>query len=390
MYHSSSSVSTDPPLFNLSLAPPSFGDDDDGYLNDEAPEMPPDSPPSPAPSTSSSSAESSSASPSPSPPPVESLRRSLRTTRGVPPVRYLDYMALSVDPIFAPTRYSQAKGNPDWDNSMTEEIYALHANHTWDMVPRPPLSVPVIGSRWVYTIKVRPDGSIERFKSRVVAQGFCQEYGIDFEETFAPVAKMVTVRALLTVASIRGWPLFQLDVKNAFLHGELKETVYMEPPPGYTFGEPGQVCLLRRSLYGLKQAPRAWFDKFHSTILALGFEQSLNDPSMFTRSSSRGLVVLLLYVDDMIVTGDDALGIAELTKGLHASFSLKELGYVSYFLGLEVKRSSAGILLCQRKYIDDLLASSRFGECSAVSTPMELGLKLGSESGDLQQQLINS
>ncbi|CAL1403433.1 unnamed protein product [Linum trigynum] len=133
----------------------------------------------------------------------------------------------------------------------------------------------------------------------MVAQGFTLEYGNDLTETFAPVAKMVTVHSLLAVASLRSWPLYQLDVKNAFLHGDLQETVYMECPPDYALGSPDKVCLLRRSFYGLKQAPRAWFRKFQHTVLELGFQQSLNDLSLFTRRTSRGLVVLILYVDDM-------------------------------------------------------------------------------------------
>ncbi|CAL1399701.1 unnamed protein product [Linum trigynum] len=363
----------------MSLPPPTFAkdDEDDAALDIQDPPLSPDSPPTATSKVSISSDDDIS------PPPADLPRRSLCTTRGVPPIRYQDYMAYSVDPIPIPTKFSQATGDPNWDRAMDVEFEALEENHTWDLVPRPPPTVPVIGSRWVYNLKFLPDGSLERFKARVVAQGVCQEYGIDFEETFAPVAKMLTVRSLLAVASMRGWPLFQLDVKNAFLHGELKETVYMERPPGYTRGTPDQVCLLRRSLYGLKQAPRAWFDKFHSTILTLGFQQSLNDPSLFTRHTGAGLVVLLIYVDDMIITGDDSAGITALTDGLHASFNLKELGFVDYFLGLEVKRSSAGILLYQTRYVDDLLETARFAECTPVSTPMEMNLKLGRESGDL-------
>ncbi|CAL1382351.1 unnamed protein product [Linum trigynum] len=219
---------------------------------------------------------------------------------------------------------------------MTDEIGALLANQTWVIVPCP-IDHPVVGSRWVYALKFLPDGTLERHKARVVAQGFSQEFGVDFDETFAPVAKMVSVRTLLAVASVRRWPLYQLDVKNAFLHGDLKETVYMELPPGYCpqTDIPDPVCLLQCSLYGLKQAPRAWFDKFHSTLLSLGFRQSQNDPSLFTRRSER------------------------------------------------VQGSSAGILLGQKKYIADLLDSTRFSDCVPVSTPMELNVKLGRETGDL-------
>ncbi|CAL1392560.1 unnamed protein product [Linum trigynum] len=410
-YESSSSESVS--LLFSSTHLPSFGDDIDYDGAELPPDMPPPSPtstlpmdsapPSPTSSSSSStlptvsspavtaSASSSSAPGSASPsssatshqPPPAATRHSRRANFGQPPARFGDFVAHAVAFIPIPTRYSQAKGNPDWDNAMTEEFNALDANHTWTIVDRPPPGVPVVGCRWLYNLKFHPDGSLERHKARVVAQGFTQEYGIDFDETFAPVAKMQTVRTLLAVAALRNWPLYQLDIKNAFLHGDLKEVVYMEIPPGYPSGSPDQVCLLHRSLYGLKQAPRAWFEKFQYTILSFGFQQSQNDPSLFTQSTSRGRVVLLIYVDDMIVTGDDDIGIAQLKANLRAAFSLKDLGSLSYFLGIEVHRSNRGILLSQHKYVNDLLEEHRFADCMPVRTPIELNLKLGKESGEL-------
>ncbi|KAK1602478.1 hypothetical protein QYE76_037333 [Lolium multiflorum] len=131
-----------------------------------------------------------------------------------------------------------------------------------------------------------------------------REHGRDYDETFAPVAHMTTVRTLLAVASVRRWSVSQLDVQNAFLNGELSEEVYMQPPPGYSVPD-GMVCRLRRSLYGLKQAPRAWFERFASVVTAAGFSPSLHDPALFVHTSPRGRTLLLLYVDDMIITGDD-------------------------------------------------------------------------------------
>ncbi|KAF3652257.1 hypothetical protein FXO38_16188, partial [Capsicum annuum] len=144
---------------------------------------------------------------------------------------------------------------------MNEGLAALEENDTWDMVDRP-TNATIIGSRWVYSVKMKADGSLDRCKARLVAQGYKQEYGIDYEETFAPVAKMTPVRILLALASIRSWKLHQLDVKNAFLHRDLQEVIYMNPPPGYKHSSPNQVCRLKKSLYGLKQAPHSWFEKF--------------------------------------------------------------------------------------------------------------------------------
>ena len=169
----------------------------------------------------------------------------------------------------------------------------------------------MVGCKWIYKIKTRSDGSIERYKTRLVAKGFTQEYGIDYEETFALVARISSVRALLAVAAANKWDLFQMDVKNAFLNGDLSEKVYMQPSPGLSV-ELNKVCHLRRALYGLKQAPRAWFAKFSSTISRLGYMASHYDFAIFLRHTDRGTILLLLYVDNIIITGDDLSGIQEL------------------------------------------------------------------------------
>ena len=164
------------------------------------------------------------------------------------------------------------------------------------------------GSKWIYKIKTRSDGSIVRYKARLVAKGFTQEYGIDYEKTFAPVARISSVRALLTAAAASKWDIFQMDVKNAFLNGNLSEEFYMQPLPGLSV-ESNKVCHLRRALYGLKQAPRAWFVKFSSSISRLGYIASHYDSALFLRRTDKGTILLLLYVDDMIITGDDLNGI---------------------------------------------------------------------------------
>ena len=154
--------------------------------------------------------------------------------------------------VLEPTSYRQAVVHPEWQFAMAEEIAALERTGTWDLVSLPP-GVRPITCKWVYKVKTRSDGSLERHKARLVARGFQQEHGRDYDETFAPVAHMTTIRTLLAVASARHWYVPQLDVKNAFLNGELREEVYMQPPPGYSVPD-GMVCRLRRSLYGLKQA----------------------------------------------------------------------------------------------------------------------------------------
>ena len=166
----------------------------------------------------------------------------------------------------------------------------------------------MVGCKWIYKIKTRSDGSIERYKTRLVAKGFTQEYEIDYEETFASVARISSIRALLAVAAASKLDLFQMDVKNAFLNGDLSEEVYMQPPPSLSI-DSNKVYHLRRALYGLKQAPRVWFAKFSSTISHLGYMASHYDSTLFLRRTDKDTILLLLYVDDMIITSNDLNGI---------------------------------------------------------------------------------
>ncbi|KAL4022729.1 hypothetical protein IC575_016474 [Cucumis melo] len=237
--------------------------------------------------------------------------------------------------------------------------------------------------------------STRRYKARLVAKGYSQEYGIDYEETFAHVARMTSVRSLLAVAAAKQWPLLQMDVKNAFLNGTLSEEVYMKPPPG-TSSPPHKVCLLRRALYGLKQAPRAWFATFSSTITQLGFTSSPHDTALLTRHTPQGIVLLLLYVDDMIITGNDPQAISDLQHYLGQHFEMKDLGSLNYFLGLEVSRRSDEYLLSQAKYASDLLARSEITDSNTASTPLDPNVHLTPYDGvpledvSLYRQLVGS
>jgi hypothetical protein len=217
---------------------------------------------------------------------------------------------------------------------MAEKIAALERTGTWDLVSPSPGVCPIT-CKWVYKIKTRSDGSLERYKALLVARGFQQEQGCDYDETFAPVAHMTTVRTLLAVASICHWFVSQLDVHNIFLNGELREEVYMQPPPGYSISD-GMVCRLQRSLYGLKQAPRTWFERFASVVTAAGFSPSAHDPALFVHISPRGRTLLLLYVDDMIITDDDSEYIAFVKANLRDQFLMTDFGPLRYFLGIEV------------------------------------------------------
>ncbi|GMP88882.1 hypothetical protein CsSME_00040705 [Camellia sinensis var. sinensis] len=226
---------------------------------------------------------------------------------------------------------------------MNEELSALHKTGTWNLVALPS-GKHNVGCRWVYKIKTKADGSVERSKTRLVAKSFASEYGLDYEETFAPVAKMTTVRTLIVVAAVRHWHLSQMDVKNAFLNGDLAEEVFMVPSPRLPHA-PGEVCRLCKALYGFKQAPWAWLEKFSIVVCDLGFRTSDHDSALFLRSTSAGLIILLLYVNDMVISGDNLDGIFALKARLHHHFEMKDLRSLRYFLGIEVTSLPWGYLL---------------------------------------------
>ena len=266
---------------------------------------------------------------------------------------------------------------------MFDEMAALDSNHTWTLVPSPP-GKSIVGCRWVFTVKIGPDGQVDRLKARLVAKGYTQIFGLDYGDTFSPVAKMASVRLFLSMAAMNHWPLYQLDIKNAFLHGDLEEEVYMEQPPGFVAqGESRLVCRLHKSLYGLKQSPRAWFARFSQVIQQFGMVRSEADHSVFYKhSSSNKYIYLVVYVDDIIITGNDYENINNLKQHLFQHFQTKDLGRLRYFLGIEVAQSKAGIAISQRKYALDILKETGMLDCKPIDTPMDPNIKLLPDQGE--------
>uniref|UniRef100_A0A2N9FBM1 Integrase catalytic domain-containing protein n=1 Tax=Fagus sylvatica TaxID=28930 RepID=A0A2N9FBM1_FAGSY len=317
------------------------------------------------------------------------LRKSKRTCTDHPISNFVSFdhlsssfkaFSLSVSSIVVPKSYREALSHPGWRKAMEEEMHALDLNHTWDLVHKP-AGTSIVGCRWVFTVKQNPNGTVDRLKARLVAKGFTQTYGLDYTETFSPVAKLNSIRIIISLAANLDWPLHQLDVKNAFLHGDLNETVYMAQPPGFeSKGE--YVCHLKKSIYGLKQSPRAWFDKFSKAVVSHGMTRSQADHSVFFKKTKTGIVILVVYVDDIVITGSDKEGIQILINHLSSSFLTKYLGKLRYFLGIEVARSKAGISLSQRKYTLDILQDTGYLGSKPVATPMESNLKLMPDEGE--------
>ncbi|CAJ2651427.1 unnamed protein product [Trifolium pratense] len=316
------------------------------------------------------------------------VRKPVRSCTKYPLSNFISYSNLSssfsaftskLSSVEIPKNVQVALEVPKWREAVLEEMKALEKNKTWSVMTLPD-GKKTVGCKWVFTVKYNSDGSIERYKARLVAKGFTQTYGIDYSETFAPVAKLNTVRILLSLAANLDWPLHQLDVKNAFLNGDLEEEVYMDIPPGFEDKFGSNVCKLNKSLYGLKQSPRAWFEKFTYSMKKQGYIQGQADHTLFTKFSQDGkIAVLIVYVDDIVLTGDDIVEMARVKEKLALDFEIKDLGSMRYFLGMEVARSKDGIVVSQQKYILDLLKETGMSGCRPADTPMDPNAKLWEE-----------
>jgi hypothetical protein len=230
--------------------------------------------------------------------------------------------------------------------------------------------------------KFHSDGKLERYKARWAVRGFHQRPGIDFGETFSPVIKPATIRTVLTLVASKQWPAHQLDVSNAFLHGHISERVLCQQPTGFeAHDQPDVICLLLRSLYGLRQAPRAWFTRFVDHALALGILQSKADPSLFIYGHGASMAYLLLYVDDIILSASTTTLLHQIIANLKFAFALKDVGPVSYFLSVDVRRTATGFTLSQAAYAVDLLERVDMANCKPVPTPADTKSKQSTSAG---------
>jgi hypothetical protein len=261
-----------------------------------------------------------------------------------------------------------------------EEYAALLANHTWDLVPCPP-GTNVVTGKWLFCHKLTSDGSLDRYKARWVLRGFTQRPGVDYNETFNLVVKFATVRTVLSLALSRDWAIHQLDVKNAFLHGTLTETVYCSQPTDFVDeARPDLVCRLNRSLYGLKQASWAWYSRFASYLASIGFVEAKSDTSLFIYRRGDDTVFLLLYVDDIVLTASTADLLQRTIVTLQREFAMKDLGAL-HFLGITAERRPQGLFLHQRQYAIDILERAGMSDCKPCSTPDDTQAKLSEDDG---------
>ncbi|MCH80155.1 copia-type polyprotein [Trifolium medium] len=276
-----------------------------------------------------------------------------------------------------PNSYDEASKSQKWRDAMNTEIEAIEKNNTWVLTDLPK-NAKVIGVKWIYKTKLNEKGEVDKYKARLVAKGYAQKYGTDYKEVFAPVARWDTIRSLLAIAAMKNWYVFQLDVKSAFLHGELTETVYVEQPLGYVKqGREDKVYKLHKALYGLKQAPRAWYSKIESYFQKEGFEKCPYEHTLFVKVDKKGnWLIISLYVDDLIFTGNDSEMVQKFKNSMMNTFDMTDLGRMKHFLGIEVTQNDQGIFICQQRYAKEILERFNMDKSNAVSSPIVTGSKL--------------
>jgi hypothetical protein len=265
-----------------------------------------------------------------------------------------------------------------WEAACKEELDSLAENQVWDLCKLPQGRTSV-GSRWVFKKKYDQNGTLSRYKARLVAQGYTQTYGVDYQETFAPVVRFETIRSILAIAVRYDWELFQLDIKTAFLYGKLDEEIFMNQPPGFVDKEkPMEVCRLKRSLYGLKQAPRCWNAVLDEYLTQDGFVLCSEDNGVYKWVEQKLTIILAVYVDDMIVTGNNLECIAKFKDRMKTRFKMSDSGELSYFLGIQVQRDRAKkkLHLNQERYIHEILERYRMTDCNPTGTPFEISVRL--------------
>ncbi|KAL8104724.1 hypothetical protein AgCh_028795 [Apium graveolens] len=275
-----------------------------------------------------------------------------------------------------PLNYTEVVGEKEWEMVMKNEIKAIEKNRTWKLVELPPDSKS-IGLKWVFKLKWDVNRNITKHKARLVSKGYVQKKGVDFEEVFTPVTRLETVRLLLALAARNGWEVHYLDVKSAFMNGELEETVYLSQPEGFVVeGKTHLVYQLIKAFYGLRQAPRTWYTKLSEFLERLGFEKCPCEHAVYTGRDGGEVLVIAVYVNDILVTGTHFSNIKKFKCQMGKEFEMTDLGKLYYYLGIEVMQSSEGIILKQAGYASKLLEKFGMNDCNAVKYSMEVKVQI--------------
>ena len=275
-----------------------------------------------------------------------------------------------------PKNVKEALTDENWIEAMQEELEQFLRNKVWNLVPRP-MNTNIIGTKWIFKNKSNEFGTIIRNKARLVAQGYTQVEGIDFDETFAPVARLESIRLLLSIACLIGFRLFQMDVKSAFLNGVLNEEVYVEQPKGFEDPHaPNHVYKLDKALYGLKQAPRAWYEKLTNFLVSHGYKRGGVDQTLFIKNVDSHIIIAQIYVDDIIFGSTSESEVKIFVDQMKSEFEMSMVGELTFFLGLQVKQMEEGTFVSQSKYAKNLVKKFGLESSKTAKTPMSTTTKL--------------
>ncbi|GJY67871.1 zinc finger, CCHC-type containing protein [Tanacetum coccineum] len=285
-----------------------------------------------------------------------------------------------------PKTFDEAMKSQDvafWKEAINDEMDSIMGNNTWVLADLPP------GCKWIFKRKLKVDGTIKKFKARLVIQGFKQKSGIDYFDTYALVARISTIRLLIAMASIHNLIIHQMDVKTTFLNGDLDEEVYMNQPQGFIMpGNENKVCKLIKSLFGLKQAPKQWHQKFDEVVLSNSYLLNQADKCVYSKFDEIGKeVIICLYVDDMLIFGTDQVQVDLTKEFLSSRFSMKDMGEADVILGIRIKHESNGIAISQSHYFEKVLKKFNYLDCTPVNTPMDTSEKLMPNIGQAVSQL---
>ncbi|KAJ9539132.1 hypothetical protein OSB04_031865 [Centaurea solstitialis] len=281
---------------------------------------------------------------------------------------------------FEPSDVWQALTDPDWVIAMQDELAEFERNKVWRLVKRP-WGKTIIGLKWILRNKTDENNLIIRNKARLVAKGYRQQEGIDYDETYAPVARIEAIRIFLAYAAHKNMTVYQMDVKCAFLNGVLQEEVYVEQPEGFVDSRfPNHVYILGKALYGLKQAPRAWYETLTDYLLGVGYKKGTIDPTLFLKRSGKDLIIVQIYVDDIIFASTKPEMCQEFENTMKSQFKMSMMGELTFFLGLQVRQRPDGIFINQAKYVQDLLKRFDFGGSNSAATPMPRNFQLSADT----------
>ena len=304
---------------------------------------------------------------------------------------FIEHASIATSNSNEPATINQALNGPNskqWSKAVQCEFDSLKENGTWDLVDLPP-GKNLVGSKWTFKHKRGPGGEITRYKARLVAQGFSQQHGVDYDEVFAPVAKFSSIRSVLAIANQLDLDVHQMDVKTAFLNGNLEEEIFMKQPEGFADKKhPNMVCKLRKGLYGLKQSARCWNKVIDEYLKESGFKQNDADACIYVKRFKKGdkevVLLVAVYVDDLLIASNDLQSIAEEKRRLSSRFEMEDLGEANFCLGMSIKRDrSNGLLnINQRAYLEAVLKRFGMDDCKPVTTPLEVGTKFEKLSED--------